>query len=181
MSDVEDFLRRVAQMRAEAQAKARQANQPRPAQQRPPQQRPAEPPPPPPRERPAPVTRRLEPIAAPVQAEVVEAQIVDRANEVERRVRDHLRGTEEIAEHTRHLGEQVDQADDKLAAHLHQMFDHQVGDLKQSGGAQAAKREQVTPEGLSPEAISRLLRSPTAARDAVILAEILQRPEQRWQ
>jgi hypothetical protein len=28
--------------------------------------------------------------------------------------------------------------------------------------------------------ISRLLRSPTAARDAIVLAEILQRPEQRW-
>jgi hypothetical protein len=120
MSDVEDFLRRVAQMRAEAHAKARQAN---------PQRAPQDPSS---SKQQPPASRRLEPIPAPLQAEVVEARIVDRANEVERRVREHLRGSEQIAEHTRHLGEQVDQADDKLAAHLHQVFDHELGQLKQS-------------------------------------------------
>lgn len=173
MNDVEDFLRRVAQMRAEAQAKARQANQPRTPQ-------PAAPPPQQPPQRLTPPPRRLEPVTAPVQAEVIEARIVDRAQVVDQRVREHLRGPEQIAEHARHLGEQVDQADERLQAHLHEVFDHQIGQLKESGAAVVAQREQVTPGGLSPETIWRLLRSPTAARDAVVLAEILQRPEQRW-
>ena len=179
MSDVEDFLRRVAQMRAEAQAKARQANQQRAPETPAPRQSPPSPPRQPP-SRLTPPPRRLEPTPVPAPAEVVEAQIVDRASAVERRVREHLRGTEQIAEHTRHLGEQVDQADDKLEAHLHQVFDHELGQLKQSGAQGPAQRDQVTPEGLSPETISRLLRSTTAARDAIVLAEILQRPEQRW-
>jgi hypothetical protein len=178
--DVEEFLKRVAQMRAEAQAKAQQAKPARP--QQPPrtggqQARPAQPAPPQvwpvqqPRPRPQP---------PPIEAEIVEPQIANRDDLIARGVQEHLRGAQEIAEHTRQLGAEVDLADDKLAAHLQQVFDHQLGDLKQSGAQQVASRERVTPDGLAPDAIVRLLRSPTAARDAVILAEILQRPEVRW-
>jgi hypothetical protein len=160
-------------MRAEAQSKARRANQQRPLS-------PSSTQPPPPLARQTPPTPRLEPTLTPLPGEVVEAQVVDRASAGDRRVREHLRGTEQIAEHARHLGEQVDQADDKLTAHLHQVFDHELGQLKQSGDQGPAKRDQVSPDALSPEMISRLLRSSTAARDAIVLAEILQRPEQRW-
>jgi hypothetical protein len=189
--DVEDFLKRVAQMRAEAQAKAQQANQQRrgqqaqqqiPAQRQPhdaaqrQQQGPVQRPPQAPRRE----QQRPRPLQPPIEAEVVEAQIVDRGNQLDKGVREHLRGVEEIADHTRKLGADVDQADDKLTAHLHQVFDHQIGQLVQSGPQQTASREQVSPEGLSPDSISRLLRSPAAARDAVILSEILQRPVERW-
>jgi hypothetical protein len=178
--DVEEFLRRVAQMRAEAQAKAQQANRPRPGQQaeggRPQPtatQRPAQPA--------RPVQQALpRPLPPPVEAEIVEAEIANRDDLIARSVQQHLRGVDKIAAHARQLGAEVDLADDKLAAHLHQVFDHDLGALKQSGVQPAAHREQVTAEGLSPEAISRLLRSPSAARDAVILAEILQRPDVRW-
>src|SRR5438552_12943247 len=100
--EVEDFLRRVAQMRAQAEAQAR-GQQPRPAPQRPP--------PKPPRATPP---ARLVParqetvIAEPLQAEIVDAELADTADRFGQRVRSDLRESEQIAEHTRHLGEEVD-------------------------------------------------------------------------
>src|SRR5690349_8684591 len=96
--EVEDFLRRVAQMRAQAEAQAK-------GQQRP-QQRPAppKPTPPPPRLAPAPV------VVEPVPAEIVDAELADRSDRVGRRVAEDLRGTEQIADHTRQLGADVDAA-----------------------------------------------------------------------
>jgi hypothetical protein len=174
MNDVEDFLRRVAQMRAEAQAKAKQQAQ-RPA----PQQPPARPQPstvPPPRPVPQLVPTR-QPI---VEAEIVEAEIANRDDLIAASVREHLRGAEAIAQHTRSLGAEVDQADDKLAARLHEVFDHELGHLKKASLQTPAPQEQPPADVLTTDSIARLLRSPTAARDAVILAEILQRPETRW-
>src|SRR5262245_18504457 len=126
--EVEEFLRRVAQMRAEAQAKGRTAppQQPKPASPRLPKAPLA--PTPPPRLVPA-----LPPsIAPPMQAEIIDAELSDTADRFSQRLRDDLRGTDQIAEHTRHLGEDVDAADNKMQAHLHQVFDHKLGRLKSS-------------------------------------------------
>lgn len=172
MSDVEDFLKRVAQMRAEAQARANQQRQ---------QPRPAPKPVPKPPQRQTPPARAIEPLRPQlVQADVVEAELAERGDGVARHVREHLRGAESIAEHTRQLGAEVDQADDKLAAHLHEVFDHQLGHLKKTTGQSESTPDRTAEQGLTPDSIARLLRSPTSARDALILAEIFQRPDQRW-
>src|SRR5438552_18384683 len=125
--EVEDFLRRVAQMRAQAEAQAK-GQQPRPAVSAPrkqPVQPPTPPPSPPPRLVPEAVV-----YAQPVEAEVIDAELADSGDRVGRRVTEDLRGSAEIAEHARRLGEEVDAADNKMAAHLHQVFDHQIGHLK---------------------------------------------------
>jgi len=163
--EVEDFLRRVAQMRAQAEAQAK-------GQQRPQQQRPApKPPPPPPRLAPAPV------VVEPIPAEIVDAELADRSDRMGRRVVEDLRGTDQIADHTRQLGADVDAAQDKMRAHLHQVFDHQLGRLKSSGGPTALVESARTSSELSLDQIMQMLRSPGSVRDAIVMSEILRRPE----
>src|SRR5690349_4143325 len=125
--EVEDFLRRVAQMRAQAEAQAKGQQRP---QQRPVPKQP-QPPAPPPRVAPAPI------VVEPIAAEVVDAELADRSDRMSRRVAEDMRETDQISEHTRRLGADVDAANDKMQAHLHQVFDHQLGRLKSTGGPTA--------------------------------------------
>jgi hypothetical protein len=175
--EVEEFLRRVAQMRAQAEQQG-QAQQPR--QER---QQPARQPRKPPAARPAPQPRPSRPPlgaglpTSPIDVEIVDAELADTADRFGKRVQSDLRETEQIAEHTRHLGEEVDGADSKMQAHLHQVFDHKLGHLKSSGGETALVTADRTAAELSLDQIRRMLRSPQSVRDAIIMSEILRRPE----
>jgi hypothetical protein len=169
--EVEEFLRRVAQMRAQAEAQAKSQ-----------QQRPAQPKPPPKPARPAPPARltptpQADAYAQPVQAEVVTAELAERGDRVGRRVSEDLRGAEQIAEHTRQLGADVDAADSKMQAHLHQVFDHKLGQLKSSSVETALVETAKTAPELSLGLIVKMLRSPGSIRDAIVMSEILRRPE----
>jgi hypothetical protein len=172
--EVEEFLRRVAQMRAQAEAQARaQQQRPKP-QPAPPPPRPAAPPPP---ARLVPARQEMVPLE-PVEVEIVDAELAEIGDSVGRHVTQHLRGTEQIAEHTRHLGEEVDQADDKLESHLHQVFDHQLGKLKKTASTTAAAPYDSPASDMSE--LLQMLRSPKSVRDAIVMAEVLRRPDDRW-
>lgn len=171
--EVEEFLRRVAQLRAQAEAQARGQ-----------QQRPAfQPPPPPQRMVPPP---RLVPTQdevvylEPADAEVVDAELAELGDSVGRHVAQHLRGDREIAEQTRHLGEEVDLADEKLESHLHQVFDHRLGNLKKSASETAAVSHAHLALDVNMGEIRNLLASSASVRNAIIMTEILRRPEERW-
>jgi len=190
--EVEEFLRRAAARRAAAQQQ----------QQRPPVAPPAGPPTGPPawsqppkqppptlvpqqqQRRPATLAEVviLEPVDT-VDAEVVDAELADQQDRLGRGVAKHMHGIQEIAEHTRHRGEEVDLADDKLEAHLHQVFDHKVGQLKKSTlEPAAASPSQEARDASLPGAasIAHLLINPQNVRNAIILAEILRRPDENW-
>jgi hypothetical protein len=169
--EVENFLRRVAQMRAEAeQAKG----QPRPAPPKPAPKR-REPPAPPPPARLIPA-RTAAPLSQPVEVEVVDAELAVRGDSVARHVAEHSRRTEQIGEHARHLGAEVDLADDKLEAHLHQVFDHDLGRLKKSTIEAGAQGRQAAGD-LTAGQLQQMLRTPQSIREAIIMSEILRRPE----
>jgi hypothetical protein len=195
--EVEEFLRRAAARRAAAQGQQQRPPAPpppppvyqAPVQQQPyvqqpyPQQQPFQQQPLPQR-RPATLTEvvMLEPVDS-VEAELVEVELADQNDRVGRSVTRHMRGTEVIAERVRHLGEEVDLADDKLEAHLHQVFDHKVGDLKKSTmEAAAASPSQAARDAPLPGAasIARMLADPQSLRNAFIMVEILKRPEENW-
>jgi hypothetical protein len=170
--EVEEFLRRVAQMRAHAEAQAK-AQQPQPPKQKKPKA---------PREQPrqesSAAPRRLaEPLSSsPLSAEIVDPELADRPDRVSRLVARDLSGAEEIAEHTRRMGAEVDAANDKMQAHLHQVFDHQLGRLKSSSVETALVESERSASQLSLDKIIQLLRSPGSVRDAIVMAEILRRP-----
>ena len=166
-------------MRAQAEAQARAQQQQRPRQQ------PAAPPPPPPQQRPPArlvPARQQEPAYPEIaDAEVVDAELADSGERVGRQVARDLSGSAQIAEHTRQLGAEVDKADDKMAAHLHQVFDHQLGNLKKSATDQAAPAASAAKRtGFTAGSIVDMLTSPDSVCNAIILGEILRRPYDRW-
>jgi hypothetical protein len=161
--EVEEFLRRVAQMRAQAEQRAKAPQQQKPQRQ----------PPKPPALVPRPPASPLEAMA--LQPQLVDAELADKSDRFGQRIRDDLRETEEISEHSRHLGDKFGAADTKMRDHMHEMFDHKLGHLKLSGGGEAAVVEEAVPD---PQLVHlrQLLRSPQAIRDAMIMSEILRRP-----
>ncbi|MBM4000837.1 MAG: hypothetical protein FJ297_15080 [Planctomycetes bacterium] len=78
----------------------------------------------------------------------------------------------EIRERTSHLGEHVGLADDDMDAHLRHVFEHRVGQLSTPKGAESAPNRPAG--GTHTRA---WLDSPDDVRRAVILNEILGRPD----
>ena len=79
---------------------------------------------------------------------------------------------------TERLGRDIEQADERMAEHLHQVFDHQVGTL-QRGQIQLqvqAPLPQTTAAGLAS-----MVSDPVRLRQAILLNEILERPVHRWE
>jgi len=171
--EVEEFLRRVAQMRAQAQAKGeQQPAPPKPPKQKPPKQQRTKPP-----ARLVPARQEATSSIAPADAEVGDAELADNSNRVGRLVARDLSGAEQIAEHTRQLGAEIDAADAKMQAHFQQTFDHQLGRLKSSSVETALVETERTAPQLSLDKIIQLLRSPGSVRDAIVMAEVLRRPD----
>ena len=130
------------------------------------------------RNRPVPPPRP--PQRTPLEAEVVEAEPVT-GDDVAEYVERHL-DSRRVTEHASHLGQEVAQAQDALAAHQRQLFGSgpkgnlaKTGpDTSTTGTAPSVKVDQ------SPSAareIADLFRSPQDLRTAFILSEILRRPE----
>jgi hypothetical protein len=159
MSDeIDDFIRRAAERRRQGQQGQRKQQQ---------QQRPAQPPPPA-----QPKRARL------VEPEVVEAQVVE---DVAAHVNRHL-DNQQFQNRASHLGEQPAEADDKVAARLHQTFDHQLGSLASTSAAAPTTSAPATTPTVNPTvaALAKLLASPQDFRQAFILSEILKRPADNW-
>ena len=152
MKALEEFLKDIAQQQAAQQAK-----------QRPPQR---------------PPVRAARP-AQPVQAEIVEEDTL--RQDVSKHVAQHL-DTSNIRRHTAELGSHVLEETSKLQNEVHEKFDHKLGSLKDRKRAtEGAVEETGSPfASVRPGELAELLRNPASLRNAVILNEILQRPEHRW-
>ena len=84
-----------------------------------------------------------------------------------------------VAEHAQHLGEQIGQADDRMEAHLHRKFDHNLGKLS-AREATPAEQVVVALAATPAEGIAALLATPQGMQQAIILSEIMRRPTDRW-
>jgi hypothetical protein len=168
--EVEEFLRRAAARRAQAEAKrraeAQQAAQPL-------------------QSRPAPIARpplRAMPVQLEPEVEIIEAEEADTGSRFTSTVAQNLRGTTEIARHATSLGAEVDLADDKLEARLHKTFDHKLGALKDTTTAATPQQvKRAADAGPPPLDLARLLGNPQSIRNAIVLSEVMNRPEGRWE
>lgn len=164
--DLEAFLRQAAQRRAQKAAGAQpQAAPPRPAPAAPPRT------PSPPQAR-RPVARPTPP--PPARPEVIDAEIV--SAEPASRLKTTV-DTSKIARHTKQLGEEVGLADEHMAAHLSQTFDHQVGSQVSEPATPARPAAATFDSALDVEALLDMLTKPTSVRNAIVLTEILRRPD----
>ena len=181
--EVEEFLRRAAARRAQAEAKRREQ-----------QQAAAQPaPPPPPRQQERqplvqrqqerqPLVQRKPVVQTEPLVEIVEAEMADTSSRFTSSVSQHLRGSSEIGRHASSLGAEVDQADDRLEARLHKTFDHQLGQLKDTTTAAPIKQPMQSSEALLASMnLTRLLSNAQSIRNAIVLSEVLTRPEHRWE
>lgn len=157
--EIGEFLRRSAEARA--------------AEQRPPQ--PAEPKP-------------IAPRQQPVQAEAVADAPV--GAQVDEQVKKYL-DTQSFNRREQELGKEVAQADQEIDQHLRQVFDHSLSRLETAAGETAAAPAAVeSPEQADAAAavipdtfatgLLALVTDPDALRQAIVLNEILHRPEERW-
>jgi hypothetical protein len=96
------------------------------------------------------------------------------------------------------FGSSLELADEKVEGHLHKVFDHRLGslaDTSQAGSSQTGRIAEGTdaevwrtPDSSGRQAdsatpgaleIAAMLRNPSNLRDAIVLAEIFRRPEDR--
>jgi hypothetical protein len=128
------------------------------------------------------------PAEKPVQAEVVADAPVGAkiGKQVERDL-----DTEEFTKRTTQLGSEVAQADKEIDDHLHQVFDHHVSKLEFVPGEAATPPVVVGPVELTEQSLldipatfatglTDLLADPDSVRQAIVLNEVLHRPEERW-
>jgi hypothetical protein len=167
-----DFLERAA--------KARQVERPRPAAQ--PQARPAQ-------VRPAQAQPAIaRPLAdKPVDAQVVDAPVGARlGKQIEKDI-----DTREFTQRSTQLGSEVAAADRQIDERLHKVFDHHVSKLELVPGESAAAPVAVGPADLpgapQPDApalslagLADLITNPDTLCQAIVLNEVLRRPEDRW-
>jgi hypothetical protein len=128
------------------------------------------------------------PVEKPVQAQVIAEEPVGAkiGKQVERDL-----DTGEFTKRTTQLGNEVAQADREIDQHLHQVFDHHVSNLELMPGEAATPPVAVGPVELSEQSLldipatfatglTDLLANPDSVRQAIVLNEILHRPEERW-
>ena len=127
-------------------------------------------------------------VEKPVQAQVVGDEPVGAkiGKQVERDL-----DTQEFTKRSTELGSEVAQADREIDQHLHQVFDHHVSNLELMPGEAAAAPVVVGPVELTEQSLldipatfatglTDLLADPDSVRQAIVLNEILHRPEERW-
>lgn len=173
--DIEEFLRKAAQKRNRQQQQRRQPAQPPPRQQ---QQRQVK--------RTAPVddvevVEDIE-VVAPrrtlVQRDTPTARQQQlRKQSVSEHVQQHI-NTQDIAEHTSHLGERIQYADDRIAARIKQHLDHDVSKLDDLPTVQDDVVASVKQDQASQMAqdLLEMFRNPDSVRQAILVSEILNRP-----
>jgi len=134
-----------------------------------------------------PVVVQPKPVRPPVVAEVVQEKPI--GVQVGEHVKKYL-DEEEFDRRSAQLGAEVAQVDSEINQHLHKTFDHTVSKLATVPGIAAIAPTAIEPVELAeiiPDAsatsagsLFALLADPDSVRQAIVLNEILHRPEERW-
>jgi hypothetical protein len=86
-----------------------------------------------------------------------------------------------IAEHTSHLGQRIIEDDQQFDVQLKAKFDHSVGTLTGSAVTAAEQAAAAVSAAETPAAqIAAMLATPDGVRQAIVVNEILRRPDERW-
>jgi hypothetical protein len=131
-------------------------------------------------------------MAQPARPQLVQAEVV-RAQPLGEGIKQHVGKYLDAGEFQRRaagLGEEVAQADEQIEQRLHTKFNHEVSSLAAVPGESAAAPRALP--GGEPEDLAAALPSTAAAglaamlgssegiRRAIVINEILTRPEDRW-
>ena len=99
--------------------------------------------------------------------------------------------TRPIAQHSANLGSNVSRKGKRVQRHLQDVFEHEVSDLakqpsrlaqgKQTSKAKPRKTRPVEIPSTAAAGFAALLSDAQSIRQAIVLSEIINRPEHRWQ
>jgi hypothetical protein len=124
----------------------------------------------------------------PPAAKPIDVQPLERSeiSSVAASVEKHL-SNRTFTQRAEHLADDIVRADEEMEQHLQKAFSHRVGTLTDvqkatttQGPATDKETSVVVAAGSAANAIAGLLADPKNLRQAVILNEILKRPENRW-
>lgn len=162
--DLEEFLRQAAERLANKVNQS--SNPPKPPVRRTPQQS----------------VRQAE--RAPIEAEIVEADLIDESGPNPLSDLDTRYRSRPVAPRTRSVSHGVDQADERMEGRLHQSLDHDMVQLRDASAALGGNSPNVAHSGstsvtrrdrqVSP--LVTMLRNPQTLRAAFIAGEIFRRP-----
>jgi hypothetical protein len=86
-----------------------------------------------------------------------------------------------MAEQTSHLGQRIIEDDAQFDVQLKAKFDHSVGTLTGSAVTAAEQAAAAVSAAETPAAqIAAMLATPDGVRQAIVVNEILRRPDERW-
>jgi hypothetical protein len=164
--DIEEFLRRAAERRKQNQQGGG----------KPPVARPVSPPPRKPiTERSVVVPEVVTPLPSQQPRPLPSETPTYIGNEsVADHVRRHIDVTD-VTEHASHLAEVIENADERMEAHLDKVFDHDVGRLGTGQGTTDELNRDVASNAIA-EDLLELFQSPKSIRQSILVAEILKRP-----
>lgn len=180
--DIEEFLKQAAQRR---QKKLRERQQQQGGQQQGGQQRgqqppqPARPPvvprQPPRRKQPQRQPMRVEPEIQYIQPESTQGR---QSKAGGRQVVESHIDTSSVTNHANHLGGRIESADERADQRIHDKFDHNIGDLKVGNLVSDDQSSIDQSDEIAPIAASlfEAFRNPSSIRQAILLNEILTRP-----
>jgi hypothetical protein len=164
-AEIEQFLRRATERRGDRSGRERAGS--------------VKPPPKAP-QKPLRDTRREQPVdVVPIER----PQLSSVSASVEKHLTERDRGFTSRAEH---LADDIVRADQQMEDHLQKAFSHRVGTLPDTAPkASTTPATDTVPQvvaGISPVAagVIAILSDPKNLRQAVVLSEILDRPEHRW-
>jgi hypothetical protein len=157
--EVRDFLQRASERKSETRPPAQQQEASRP-------------------------TRRLQQQSI----EIVDAEVIDdppTGAGVRSHVKQHL-NTREFDQRASQMAQGEANSDRVMQSHMHKTFDHQLGSLAPAATSDPpmTQEEQQASDlvGVPNTAndFMAMLRNPAQVRQAIIMNEILRRPEDRW-
>ncbi len=178
--DIEEFLRKAAERRKQQKSGDTPKQQP-PRQQPPRRQEPIE-------EvqaelvRPTPIQRRQDPRSKPPKAKPLREQPRKKSNLRDQSVSAHVKShidTSDIAAHAENLGDRISSVHDQVEARIHQHLDHDITVIDDTPTITDDAPAEIFGKQ-SDDAVKelrKLLASPKSVGQAIILAEILKRPE----
>lgn len=170
--DIEEFLRKAAERRA-----AQQQGRPVPQTPSPPADTPTP--------RLVPENRPMEsrkPVGGVESLELVEDE-VEVIRPVGQTVSEHVKShidTRDISQHAEQLGARVGRAGNKMDRRVHEKFEHDLGQLTESpkkGSSKKTAGQRQPAVLIDAGSILGMLRSPRTVGQAILLAELLKRPE----
>ncbi len=173
--DIDAFLRRAAERRKAAAGGGKNAPQ-----------QPSQPPPPPPQAPTPTIARPFESSVGSQSLSSAQPSKPLRPQQPTKRQRPNKQGNKAgslAAQRPQNNAEYdpakvaVDQADERMEAHLQSTFEHRVGNLTQS----SASSPLLDNGTVTAQSLLNLLRQPGGIQSAILLREILDRPVHRWQ